>query len=876
MKISLQKLMALPAATLLLLNFGDAVAKRISPEQAITRINAEARNGVSEMPAVKPEALKLAYTYNAEHSIERPMMYVFTPSSGKGFVLSAADDEFPAIIGYSDSSTFDASHMSPTLKWWLGQYEKEMDWILQHPEAAAPERAELGTSVEPMLTTLWDQSTPYNDLAPTMDGRKTMTGCVATAMAQIMKYHNYPKTGKGWINYSWNKQNLSFNFGITTFDWENMLDKYTTGENRNYSQDEATAVATLMQACGYAVKMNYGTSASGTSSYTPAPAFVEYFNYSSDIRNISRDFYTIMDWEKAIYASIAAKMPVLLTGQSGTGGHAFVCDGYSSNHYFHINWGWGGYQDGYFLLSMLNPSSGGIGSSVGGYNSLQTAIINIKPQAGGTPAEAELVCDGNFTYDGLVEEDNEYAFKALGVDLPGFYNLGSTIFKGEVGLIVENPDKTTVDYPYNYMVDVEPGYGVSYIPAAAGEVPAAGVYKIYPAYRLGDEGSLKKMKVYNGCNPYVVMTVDNQGNVSFANAPDEREIANIEVTDFESTEEFAYRNFPSTFKVTVKNNSADIAYSDPITMKICKGSKTVQEKQIFVSVWPDESFTQTTALTWTAVSGEYDVVFTDINGKTIGSGYKMQIVDGTPSNLQTHIKMTDVTPTSFNPSKKYTLNITFTNDYPAPLSIPLSIVIYDDKQEELFDLNIQSITFPANTTNVLRTEGFETDFGTGNFYMQFYSKGDAISEKFPFRVGEPAESITLTPATVTVEAGKTVELTTEILPADAVIGTLIWESQNTSIAKVSRTGVVTGVAQGQTTITVSVGTDGPKATCEVTVTPGAGIDELFSDEDTISSVVTSDGVTLQGISTKEQLLSLPAGVYIVNVSGRQTKVMIGK
>lgn len=877
MKINYKKLIIIPAAVLTMLNNSNTEAKSISPAEALARVKAELSTGVSEMPSLKPETYKLAYTHEAVQSVKRPMMYIFTPNTGKGFVLSSANDEFPAILGYSNNSDFDASNISPDMQWWLGQYEQEMEWILAHPaSAAAAERTELGEPVAPMLKTQWNQNAPYNNYTPAMMGRQTATGCVATAMAQIMKYHNYPAQGEGWITYKWTAGNkmLSCYFDDTIFDWSNMLDNYEK-DGIYYTQTEADAVATLMMACGYSVKMNYDVNASGTSSYLPAAAFANNFKYNKGVYNLSRDYTTIMDWEKTIYSNIASNMPVLLTGQSPYGGHAFVCDGYSSNHYFHINWGWGGFQDGYFLLSMLNPASGGIGSSEGAYNSMQTAVVNIKPEEGGTSVPAQLRCNGNFTYGGYNATTKEYSFQALGVTAPGFYNFDAITFKGQVGVIIEYPDNHTVDYPYNYTTDLEAGYGLSYIPVTIKDKLSEGVYNVYPAFRRGGEGPLIKMEVCNGCNPYLVMTVDAQGNASFTDAPvNPNEIPEIEVTDFKCLDSEIYRNYPATFSVTVQNKSDKLAYTEPIKMRIGNGDVFRQEKDIYMTVWPDESFTQTAALTWSAAVGEYDVTFLDANGKIIGSGYKINIVSGAPSNLQSHITITDITPTTLIANQEQSIMATYKNDYPMPIKIPVTIKVYDNTEKELLSYDITSISFPANTTSMIRISGINTNFGVGNYTMKFFSGEDAISEKFPFSVKELAESFSINPKEVTLELNKTITLSTEVLPADAIIGDITWKSDNDFIATVSRSGIVRGVKEGQATITATSGN--LTATCEVTVVKELNsIDTIIGDDEIIKNVTTSDGKVLYGITSKEQIEQLTPGVYFINVGGRTVKVMIG-
>lgn len=187
-----------------------------------------------------------------------------------------------------------------------------------------------------------------------------MTGCVATAMAQVINYHKYPEKGIGSNSYTTTTSGLSvsFNFGATTFDWDNMADIYSLSS----TAEQKTAVATLMKACGVSVNMDYGTGASGAmSAFVPA-ALVNYFGYDKATAYRERIWFSGQEWEDLVYNELATVGPVYYGGTTARNeGHAFVCDGYRADGFFHINWGWGGQSNGYFRLSALDPSSHGIG-----------------------------------------------------------------------------------------------------------------------------------------------------------------------------------------------------------------------------------------------------------------------------------------------------------------------------------------------------------------------------------------------------------------------------------------------------------------------------------------------------------------------------------
>lgn len=331
-------------------------------------------------------------------------LYVFNVEKDGGFVIVSNDDRTIPVLGFSESGSFNPDNIPDNMRAWLQGYADEIEWLRQHDNntTAGPKKArrQVGThpttAVAPLCTSTWDQDTPYNNLCPTYnDGwygsGKCATGCVATAMAQVMYYHKWPakstKTIPGYITDSYNF-NLS-SLPIATFDWSNMRDSYSG----TYTPVQATAVATLMKYCGYGVQMDYGPS-SGAYTEDVAVALREYFDYNPyTTRFVSRSTYTYANWTDLIYHEVSHKRPVCYGGMSDGGGHEFVCDGYKlemGTDFFHINWGWGGLSDNYFVLSALDPDQQGIGGSTStdGFHYGQDAVVGIqKSTASGTIAD---------------------------------------------------------------------------------------------------------------------------------------------------------------------------------------------------------------------------------------------------------------------------------------------------------------------------------------------------------------------------------------------------------------------------------------------------------------------------------------------------------
>lgn len=421
----------------------------ISPEAALQRATASKFYKSVSKQEVSPA---LIYTEMAD---EQPAAYVFDYGTRGGYVVVSADDEATPLLGYSTEGLLNPADMPDGLRYWLGYYAAEIDFMRSNAQPSAiyvPEKASR-KAIAPMVATRWNQRAPYNDQCPLVGSTRTVTGCVATAMAQVMKYHNWPAKGKGSNSYSWNNTTLSMDFSTVTFDWDNMLDTYGSGA----TAAQNAAVATLMSACGISVNMSYGTGASGAVSKNCVNALVNNFDYDGSMRYLTRDYYSLQDWESEVYNSLAAGCPVLYGGQSNSGGHEFVCDGYSSDGYFHFNWGWGGMSDGYFKLTALNPESQGIGGagSGAGYNFDQDIIVGIKPFAGQSQLSPDLSNRTDFTVNATEV--------ALGATVPmsvSPWNTGSVAVTFKLGACFTASDGTSLYQQWTRTSDLslQPGY----------------------------------------------------------------------------------------------------------------------------------------------------------------------------------------------------------------------------------------------------------------------------------------------------------------------------------------------------------------------------------------------------------------------------------
>lgn len=336
-----------------------------------------------------------------EMNLSQQSYYVFPNANSKGFTIVSGDDRLPEIVGYSSQGSYDENNFPEGFVSFMKAYQNLYNKVNLGDAEALKNLAEIKawrnkknasaastSAVAPLLGNIeWDQTSPYNNMCPRYDSvHVAATGCVATAMAQVMAYYKYPKQLKadipGYVN-RWNGipmeiPTITQEEGV--YDWDNMLPKYN--KEANATQQQKDAVAKLMYHCGAAVQMNYGPESAASVS---ASKLAKYFGYDADLMmDLNRSTFTLDKWMQIIDTELAAGRPVLYSGQASDGGHQFICDGKDGEGLYHINWGWSGSQNGYFDLSLLNPEKGstGSGNSTEGYNRLCSMTIGIAPDNG--------------------------------------------------------------------------------------------------------------------------------------------------------------------------------------------------------------------------------------------------------------------------------------------------------------------------------------------------------------------------------------------------------------------------------------------------------------------------------------------------------------
>lgn len=351
------------------------------------------------------QSVKRAKVLNKQQSTTSSRGYYVFPHDGNcGYTIVSGDDRMPEIVGYSTTDTYSEENMPDGMKHLMQAYEAmatalangdaKVERCLAEKEALAADSTYRQPRVAPLLADVaWGQSEPYNNLCPMYDGqRRTVTGCVATAMAQLMMYYKYPQTLKSDIPAY---QTKSYQLDMPSvsagerYDWDNMLPQYSGSA---YTAEQANAVAKLMYHCGLSFEADYGPSS--TSAWCRPNVLVKYWGYDPDvIRPLYREKFSLREWTAILDAELQALRPVYYRGCSTTSGsHAFLCDGADGNGLYHINWGWSGWSNGYFDITVLNSDYSGAESATApadGFNYTCSMIVGIMPDNG--VADAPLI-----------------------------------------------------------------------------------------------------------------------------------------------------------------------------------------------------------------------------------------------------------------------------------------------------------------------------------------------------------------------------------------------------------------------------------------------------------------------------------------------------
>lgn len=411
---------------------------------------------------ISPNDFTLAYTATDGNTSS---LYVFNRSQG-GFVVVSGDERtVKSVLAFSEEGEFDYDQLPPNAKYIIDSYSFQIFKLgsTGAKRTAATAASDFPESVSPLLGDIaWDQASPYNDYCPELDGVRCPTGCVATAMAQVMYYHKWPEHGTGSYSYYWalGGKTLSADFSQSVYRWDLMTPTYDSES----SEEACDAVASLMSDCGIALNMTYDLGGSGASVERLKTAFVTYFDYDKSIKMLNRNNCSTDDWHNTLKGELAGGRPVIYSG-ANNGGHTFICDGYEDDLYFHFNFGWGGYRNMYCLTSAT------------GFDSGQSIVYGIQRNCSGKP---QLVTQqtSDFVYeDGKLTTRLEYHFLDA---------IEGLVVEGAIA--VENVSSKSVDY---YNIQTKPYLREGSVSDVTEELTgdiADGDYIVYVVSRFaGDE-----------------------------------------------------------------------------------------------------------------------------------------------------------------------------------------------------------------------------------------------------------------------------------------------------------------------------------------------------------------------------------------------------
>ena len=344
-----------------------------------------------------------------------------------GFVVLANDDAIEAVVGVSNKPYTTDTNINPSFQWYLRAANAAIASRIAsghgYSGAIAPS-APLPDHVDPLIETRWQQEAPFNnDVQKDDKGKPYLVGCVAITMTQIMRYYKYPAVGKGSNSYTMNGETLSANFSASPYQWDKMLPIYEKGK---YTDEEAKAVSELMRQVGISVNMDYKPGFSSSYTMSAQNALINNFGYNPDMNRYTRNYYSEQEWMDMVYKELSEKRPIYYSGNDSKwdNGHAFVIDGYKADGKVHVNWGWGGYQDGDFDIGILTPARSN-------YSYYQDMIVGIQPeQQGAWTSHLTLYYGDQLTIE-------EFSKQAIRMGEAKVWNVSSTPVNGTLALVIE-------------------------------------------------------------------------------------------------------------------------------------------------------------------------------------------------------------------------------------------------------------------------------------------------------------------------------------------------------------------------------------------------------------------------------------------------------
>lgn len=504
---------------------------------------------------VKPQCV---YT-QAMPTIEREAFYVFSTGE-KGFVMVSAETNAPDIIGYSNENAFVAQDLPAHIQAWFDNYAQQLEWLAEHPSAKAFTPTKSYTPIDPLLKKIeWGQNEPYNNMCPIMPGesQRSVVGCTATAMVQIMGYYQWPKHSKGKHSLPYDRSKEIDYDKDGEYDWDNILlgNYYYT---HTTSQQDA-AIAKLMWHTGVACDMQYSAAGSGASEVEMARRAIQHFDYDSTMQEYYLDYMGAQAFTDLLNEQMILKQPCLVTGYTTNWeGHAFVCDGIDAIGKVHINWGWDGIANGNFYVTLLDPNNQGTGGSASdlAFTQFVAAVVNIKPNVHGKQTPNPVVID-SFYYEGnnlVIPRDEMLTPVFRGVYTVGIWDE----FKGNIGLGIYQAGQFK-EWLYNYYDKFD--YGSEDIKSMYGYFPKTlpnGEYDLYPVYQ--GQGSSEVVRAI--CDPICQLQLEVTDNQIIINGGVDLTITHFQKQIGDNSVQFQWESQAPYFRIVIASEKG--VYVDKI------------------------------------------------------------------------------------------------------------------------------------------------------------------------------------------------------------------------------------------------------------------------------------------------------------------------
>lgn len=479
---------------------------------------------------------------------ERKEWTVFENIDKDGFVV-ISNEETPTILARTSNGRYDEMKENEAVKMLLDCAAASIKEGRRGKARMLPidSNAAIKDSVPALLHDLWTQEAPFNRMTPTIDGKQCVTGCVAHAMGEVMHYWNYPAHGTGYVEYYDSlgcKKTVTANLEEHYYDWENILDVYEEGK---YTDLQANAVARLIADCGATVNMKYGIQSSGSRSIYQAGALVNNFGYDRGLQMYYRDFFTWEEWDTMLKRELSEGRPILISAQSSTLSHAFVCDGYDAEGLYHLIIGNGvASEDIYYNIQYISPNQPqwyDKDSPERGMNLLQSVIVGVQPATNENAENKErhIFCfaDISSVNDSIIVED--------------ICNAGWNTHNDSVGIAVKDMDDKIVDmvFVYDRAFELEEITDTAYtdtIPFRLNKTLESGTYRIVPMYK---DGAWTEARTSVGVPNHLLLTIDGDQHTIHA---DSSSMAHITLDDFSIPDALINKSNPQ-YWLTIKNDS---------------------------------------------------------------------------------------------------------------------------------------------------------------------------------------------------------------------------------------------------------------------------------------------------------------------------------